>query len=111
MRKGWIAAVVMEMLIAPLIALAQTFPSGVIPVTQPTQVPPAPPPAVAQTREPRSIHEAADAGDLSWVQHFVNAGTDVNDATVDGYTALFFAVQRQKPELVRWLLDNGADAN
>jgi ankyrin repeat protein len=45
------------------------------------------------------------------VQWLIAAGVDVNAVDGDGYTALMLAAQGGLDELVRLLLENGADPN
>ena len=52
---------------------------------------------------------AAEAGDLAAVRDLLAAGADVGAASVDGATALHWAVHRNLPELVQLLVEAGAD--
>ena len=54
---------------------------------------------------------AAEAGDAGAVRDLLAAGTDVDAASIDGATALHWAVHRDSPELVQLLVDAGADPN
>ena len=54
---------------------------------------------------------AAEAGDEGAVRRLLAAGADVDAASVDGATALHWAVHRELPELVRLLVDAGGDAS
>lgn len=54
---------------------------------------------------------AAEAGDAGAVRDLLAAGADVDTASVDGATALHWAVHRDLPALVRLLVDAGADAS
>jgi uncharacterized protein len=58
-----------------------------------------------------SIIDAAKAGDLDEVRRLVATGADVHTRAEDiaGYTALMMASGRGHTELVRFLLDRGAD--
>lgn len=50
--------------------------------------------------------------DLGTAQRLVYAGADVNNATTDGFTVLMRAVEAcYDPELIKFLLDHGADMN
>lgn len=58
------------------------------------------------------IHQAARAGDLAKVESLVATAPDAIAARDDqGRTALWHAAQRNRIEVVRLLLDHGADAN
>ncbi|MDE2904483.1 MAG: ankyrin repeat domain-containing protein [Acidobacteriota bacterium] len=57
------------------------------------------------------IVAAAEAGDAGAVRDLLAAGADVDAASVDGATALHWAVHRDLPALVRLLVDAGADAS
>ena len=52
---------------------------------------------------------AAEAGDLAAVRDLLAAGADVDAASVDGATALHWAVHRDLPKLVQLLVEAGAD--
>lgn len=54
---------------------------------------------------------AARSGDLEAVQRAIESGVDVNAATAYGTTALFFACDRGYVDIVRYLLEKGADPN
>ena len=54
---------------------------------------------------------AAEAGDEGAVRRLLAAGADVDAASVDGATALHWAVHRDLPELVRLLVDAGGDVS
>lgn len=60
----------------------------------------------------RPLHEAAYFGRLDMVQFLVANGA-LKDAPVHpfGYTALWFAVQRGHHDVVKYLLDKGANVN
>ena len=69
---------------------------------------------------PGTVHAAADdpplvaaaeAGDTGAVRNLLAAGADVDAASVDGATALHWAVHRDLPALVRLLVDSGADVS
>ena len=57
---------------------------------------------------PPTIHTAAARGDISAIQKLLSEGTDVNAATEDGETPLYFAVAGRQPAAVGYLLDNRA---
>jgi outer membrane protein assembly factor BamB len=67
----------------------------------------------AQAAEDRgdALRRAAAAGDLAKVQELVAAGVPVDEPTRHGQTALFQAAEKGQLEVVRWLLDKGADAH
>ena len=76
--------------------------------------------AVSGGGMPGTAHAAADdpplvaaaaAGDAGAVRDLLAAGADVDAASVDGATALHWAVHRDLPALVRLLVDAGADAS
>lgn len=76
--------------------------------------------AVSGGGMPGTAHAAADdpplvaaaaAGDAGAVRALLAAGVDVDAASVDGATALHWAVHRDLPALVRLLVDAGADAS
>ena len=54
---------------------------------------------------------AAEAGDTGAVRNLLASGADVDAASVDGATALHWAVHRDLPALVRLLVDSGADVS
>lgn len=69
---------------------------------------------------PGTVHAAADdpplvaaaeAGETGAVRDLLAAGADVDTASVDGATALHWAVHRDLPALVRLLVDSGADVS
>lgn len=55
--------------------------------------------------------EAARVGDLETIKRLHSEGLDVNVATEYGATALAYASDKGHIEIVRYLLDNGADVN
>ncbi len=64
-------------------------------------------PAAAQGAE--ELHDAARAGDQQRVSELLRSGRAVDEATRYGVTALFFACDRGHLEVVKLLLDAGAD--
>ena len=56
------------------------------------------------------IHEAMQ-GNLAGVRELIAGGTDINFANPLGVTALMVACQWNRKELVRFLLENGADVD
>lgn len=54
---------------------------------------------------------AAEAGETGAVRDLLAAGADIDAASVDGATALHWAVHRDLPALVRLLVDAGADVS
>ena len=53
---------------------------------------------------------AATAGHIHYAKHLFKTGALINETTVTGYTPLMLAAAtNEKPDLVRWLLKNGAD--
>ena len=57
------------------------------------------------------IRDAARAGDLAAVKRLIGEGVDVNAATKYGATALAYASDKGHIDVVRYLLENGADVN
>jgi len=66
--------------------------------------------AVAGEREER-FYAAARSGDLAAIKQLVADGVDVNAANQYGATALSFAADKGHIEVVRFLLDKGANPN
>ena len=58
-----------------------------------------------------ALREAARAGDLARVTELLDAGVDPNGGNRYGSTALFFAADRGHADIVRLLLERGADVN
>ena len=54
---------------------------------------------------------AARHGDIAALKAFLDKGTDVNTKTRYGSTALFYACDRGNVEMVKFLLERGADPN
>ncbi len=59
----------------------------------------------------QSLFAAARAGDLAEVRRLVGAGLSVDSADKYGTTALYMAAGRGHSDVVRFLLDSGADPN
>ncbi|MEN6426655.1 MAG: ankyrin repeat domain-containing protein [Phycisphaerales bacterium] len=59
----------------------------------------------------RSLHDAAVAGDLVGVQRLLSDGVDVNSRDREGYTALHHAARQAHQELVKLLIEKGAEVN
>lgn len=55
------------------------------------------------------LHIAAICGDIKAVDLLLDAGADINAQGETNYTALHYAVEQQHPEVVRLLLERGAD--
>ncbi len=55
------------------------------------------------------LEAAARGGDLTLMDLLVGLGADVNQRVPGGATALTSAIQQEKVESVKWLLDHGAD--
>ena len=58
-----------------------------------------------------NIVEKASNGDLAGVQEYIAAGVDINTQVEHGYTALMGAVNGFHVEVVKYLVENGADIN
>jgi outer membrane protein assembly factor BamB len=67
-------------------------------------------PALAGEKE-EALWEAARQGDLATVERLSSEGVDVNARTKYGATALSYAADRQHLEVVRYLVEQGADVN
>ena len=63
----------------------------------------------ANTALPASLPDLAEAGERAAVMEMLAAGADVNTPSVDGTTALHWAVYKNDLELVEALLKQGAD--
>jgi ankyrin repeat protein len=57
------------------------------------------------------LHFAAQDGDLSRVEQFIKAGSDVNAFDDIGKTALHYAAEKEHFEVVTYLLAHGANVN
>ena len=66
--------------------------------------------AQAAADEPLLVAAARD-GNVAAVRDLLAAGADVGAASVDGATALHWAAHRDLPELVRLLIEAGADVS
>ena len=63
-------------------------------------------------KQPMSIHDAAQSGDIEAVKGFLAAGMDVNAIDENrGMTALVYAVDKGHKEIVEILISEGADVN
>ena len=60
---------------------------------------------------PAQLFEAAEKGQLQRVTDLLSGGVDVNAKNSDGGTALMLAAYGGHPEVVRLLLEKGADVN
>ncbi len=58
-----------------------------------------------------ALFQAARNGDLDAVRRAIESGVDVNATTAYGTTALFFACDRGYVDIVKFLLEKGADPN
>ena len=58
-----------------------------------------------------SIHEAAGKGNIEPVKQHLAAGTDVNAKDEEGWTALVYAIVKDREKIVELLIANGADVN
>jgi len=54
---------------------------------------------------------SAISQDTDILQALIDIGLDINSANKAGYTPLMFASAYNKPEMVKFLIDNGADIN
>lgn len=68
-------------------------------------------PAMAADDPGDGLRRAASAGDVTKVKELLAAGVDVNAANAYGGTALAFACDKGQTEVVKVLLEHGANAN
>lgn len=67
---------------------------------------------ILSVRPPSDIYEAVIAGDLSSVKKFLSAERkSLNEHSRDGFTALGFAAFFNRPDVAKYLLEQGADPN
>jgi outer membrane protein assembly factor BamB len=66
---------------------------------------------VSEAADEAALWKAAREGSFADVQAAIASGVDVNAATPYGATALSFASDRGHLEIVKWLLERGADPN
>jgi ankyrin repeat protein len=59
----------------------------------------------------RLFVEAAYEGNINHLEKYLKLGADINGLALDGWTALTIAAREGKPNVVKWLLNNGADIN
>jgi hypothetical protein len=57
----------------------------------------------------QGLIDAAKAGDVAAVQNFLNSGADVNQGDEQGWTLLNFAAGKGHLDLVKFLVERGAD--
>ncbi len=69
------------------------------------------PPMLSTLAPEDALRATSRAGKLPDVVHLVLEGTDVNARDSRGMTPLLFAVTGEHPEIVRFLLEHGADVN
>lgn len=72
------------------------------------QVPETPPPDLAPPEYPTLI-DAVKAGDIADVENHILRGEDLNAQAENGFTALHFAARAGQVEILKLLLDYGAD--
>jgi outer membrane protein assembly factor BamB len=63
------------------------------------------------TNDPEALFEAARTGNRAAVLHLLDSGVDVNAATRYGVTALGFAADKGHLDIVRLLVERGANVN
>jgi len=59
----------------------------------------------------KSLHIPAGKGDLNKVKAEIDSGKDVNSKDIAGQTALIYASENGRLEVVKYLVENGADVN
>lgn len=52
---------------------------------------------------------ACDSGNIAYTSYLLGLGNDINKITVGGYTPLHYAARANRREMVRFLLELGAD--
>lgn len=62
-------------------------------------------------KDMKEFHEAASNGYLDKVKELINKGIDADIEDLDGGTALFKAVKGGHKEVIKFLIDSGADVN
>ena len=58
---------------------------------------------------PGRIHKVAATGTVEEMRQLLSAGVKINELSEWGKPPLFIAVQRVRPEMVQFLVNNGAD--
>ncbi len=98
-----------------LCLLLSVLPAAALGQAPPSAAPPAAPPAAPSTapQDDRGdeLRRAASAGDVAKVRGLLAAGVDVNAANRYGATALAYACDKGHVEVVKALLDKGANPN
>lgn len=64
---------------------------------------------MATVQQNEKLVEACKAADIALVQKLVSEGADINQPGKSG--PLFYAAHNGHAELIKWLIENGADAN
>lgn len=64
-----------------------------------------------KTKQPDTIYLAAYRGDLEAVKTYISSGVDVNAKDSGGCTPLLWAVRHDSPEVVEYLIAQGAEIN
>ena len=88
-----------------IVAIALTLSAQTIAATPPA------PPAQAATPAAEALWDAARAGDVARVNAALAKGADIDAKSRYGVTALMFAADKGHIEIVRLLLEKGADTN
>ncbi len=101
--------------LAPAVVFALAFLLSLAPARA-AETPVAPDPAAAKAAAPaddpgEALREAARQGDLARVDALLAAGVPVDAAARHGQTALYYAAERGHLEVVRRLVERGADVN
>lgn len=63
------------------------------------------------SKENVDLLAAIEVGDLNAVELSVSAGADINKKDEEGYTPLYYAIRKRSCDIVRTLLDAGAEVN